>query len=199
VCAGLMVSLPSPNTLRAGRAVLAGLWRRGLACVQRHTDRIGDFDHASLEWSAFGNLAVAIMRRVGLVVALLGMAVAAHAAEPENGIVVRSLDLLTVQSVQFDANGLARLSRYRFAASIVPIHLDDAVPFGFGFSNASYLTAASGRQKNIGWTANSEWSRLLGSDRASLSPRLRIDSAGQRIEIVPRRHSVWLQWRKVLR
>jgi hypothetical protein len=191
VRADLIVSLPSRNAVRSRWPVLAVLGRKGLACVRRRTDRTGDFDQAAFEGSAFENLAMAVMRRVGFELVLLGMAAAAHAAEPVNGVVVRSLDhLLTVQAVQFDANGSPRISRYRFTASIVPIHAEDAAPFGFGFSNASRLTPASGRQKEIGWTTNSELSRFLGSDRASLSPRLRIESAGERIEIVPRRHSV---------
>jgi hypothetical protein len=74
----------------------------------------------------------------------------------------------------------------------------DAVPFGLEFSNASRLTSAAERQKEIAWATNSNLTRFLGGDRASLSPRLRIEGAGQRLEILPRRHSVWIQWRKTL-
>jgi hypothetical protein len=138
------------------------------------------------------------MRRLGFGLMLLWLPVAAQAAQPEISVFSTNLDLFTVQTVQFDANGLARTSRYRFTASIVPIHSGDTAPFGFGFSNTSHLTPAVEGQKEIAWATNPEWTRCLGGDRTSWSPRLRIESRGQRFEIIPRRHSVWIQWRKEL-
>ena len=139
------------------------------------------------------------MRRLGFELVLLGVAATAHAAPLDSDFLVPKLDLLTVQTVHVDANGLARTSRYRFTASIVADQQVDIAPYGFGFSNTSHLTLAGAGQKEIAWTTNGTWSRFLGSDRASWSPRLRLESTGQRLEIIPRRHSVWIQWRKELR
>jgi hypothetical protein len=170
-----------------------------LTYVRQRTDCAELFGHAVFLGSTSESLAVAIMCRLVLGLALLGMASAAYAAEPGNGVViVPSLDLLTVQTVQFDAGGPARISRYRFTASVVPIHPADTAPFGLQFSNSRRLTPAAEGQKEIAWATNSSLVRFFGSDRAALSPRLRVESGGQRLEIVPRRHSVWIQWRKEL-
>jgi hypothetical protein len=139
------------------------------------------------------------MRRLCFEVVLLGMAAAAHAAQPGNAVVAPGFNLLEVQTVQFDADGLPRISRYRFSATIVPIHAIDTTPFGSAFSSTYRLAPAAEGQKEVAWASNSDLIRFLGGDRTMLSPRLRIESAGQRLEIVPRRHSVWIQWRQELR
>jgi hypothetical protein len=138
------------------------------------------------------------MRRLGFGLVLLGMAVTAQAAQPESIVFVPKLDLLTVQPVQFDADGLARTPRYRFTASIELIHPADAAPFGLGFNSTSRLTPAVEPQKETAWAPDANWTRFFDSDRTSLSPRLRYESKGQQLEVRPRVHSVWIQWRKEL-
>ena len=196
--AGLIGGLPARKPYRPRRSM--PMMGKGLclAYVRPRTDRAGLFEQAALYGLTVESLAVAIIRRLGFELVLMGMAAATPAAEPENSVAAGGLDLLTVQTAQFDAHGLARAPHYRFTASIVPIHASDAVPFGLEFSNASRLTSAAERQKEIAWATNSNLTRFLGGDRASFSPRLRLESTGQRLEILPRRHSVWIQWRKTL-
>lgn len=197
--AGLNACMPALKTPCPLLAMPAVRRRKWPSCVKQPTDCTGPCHHSPLAVLPFESLAVAIMRHLSFGVLLLGTAAATQSAEPEYGNAVPSLDLVTVRSVSLDTDGLARASRFRFTASIVPIHSVDTKPFGFGYSNASHLTPANESQRETVWAANSEWTRFLGNDRTSWSPRLRIESAGQRLEIVPRRHSVWIQWRKTLR
>jgi hypothetical protein len=81
---------------------------------------------------------------------------------------------------------------------MVLIHPADTVPFELGFSRVSGLPPAVEPSKEIPWTPNANWTRFFDSDRTSLSPRLRLESKGQQLEIRPRSHSVWIQWRKDL-
>lgn len=136
------------------------------------------------------------MRCLGVKLALLGMAVAAHAAEPRNSAFFRNPDLPSVQIVQFDSDGLVRAAPYRLTLSIVPIASSDTAPFGPRFGSTSRLPAAIERQKEIAWAENSNLTKILGSDGTSLSPRLRLESNGQRLEIRPRRHSLAIAWSK---
>ena len=138
------------------------------------------------------------MRRLVFGLVLMGMVVAAQAAQPESGVFAPQLDLLTVQPAQFDADRLVRASHYRFTASIVLIHPADAAPFGLGFNSTSRLAPAAEPQKETAWATNGDWTRFFDSDRSSLSPRLRFESKGQQFEIRPRTHSVWVQWKKDL-
>jgi hypothetical protein len=136
------------------------------------------------------------MCRLSFGLILLGIVEMAYAAQTENIVFFHNLDLLTVQTVQFDLGVPASVSHYRFTASIALTPTADTAPYGFWFSRTSRLTSAVELQKEIIWATNSNWMRFFDSDRKTLAPLLRFESNGQQIEIRPRSHSLWLQWRK---
>jgi hypothetical protein len=137
-------------------------------------------------------------RRLGIALVLLGLAAATHAAPPGDGIFLPSLDLLAVQPMQFDAAGLARATPYRFTAGIVPIPVTGNAPSGVVFGNTSRASSTLSPHEETSWTANAGWTQFIGGDRTSWSPLLRVESKAERLELVPRRHSVWIQWRRSL-
>lgn len=138
------------------------------------------------------------MRLLGLGFILLVIAAATHAAQPEESVVGLKLDLITVQAAELDVDRLPRTTHYRFTASIVSIQSADTAHFGLGFNSASPLIKGAEQKKDVTWATSANWERFLGSDRTSFSPRLRLESKGQQLEIRLRRHSVWIQWRKDL-
>lgn len=136
------------------------------------------------------------MCRLGLGLLLLVMAVATNATELEDSVFFRHPDLLTVQIVQLDTDGLVRAKPYRLSLSIVPIHSADNMPIGSGSSNLSRLHPVV--EQPVAWATTDNLSRFFDRDHASSSPLLRLESKGQRLEIRPRRHSVSIQWTKTL-
>jgi hypothetical protein len=139
------------------------------------------------------------MRCPGFVLLFLWMAVAANAAEPENGVFSRNRELPTLQIVQFDSAGQERVKPYRLILSVVPIPSADTSSFGPRFGSASQLPAVIERQKEISWVANTNRTDVFGKDRASLLPLLRLESKDERLEIRPRRHSLSIEWRMAIR
>jgi hypothetical protein len=124
------------------------------------------------------------------------MAAAVHAGPAEEALFVPDLDLFTTPTVQFDVHGLTRATHYRLTGGIVPVNANDA-PFGLGLNGASRALPAVERHKDIAWTSTSN-TGLFNSDRTSLAVQLRLESKGERLELIPRRHSVWILWRKEL-
>lgn len=136
------------------------------------------------------------MRCPGFEILLLGMAVAAHAAEPVNSSFFRNSDLPTVDIVQFEANGLARTALYRLTLSIVPIRSVDTGSFGSELGSTPRLTTVTERQKEIAWAPNANWTKFVGGDGSSWSPSMRLETKGERLDIRPRRHSLSIIWHK---
>lgn len=120
----------------------------------------------------------------------VGLAVAAHTAWSEESSFAPDLDILTIQPVR--ANG--DLLPYRFNASITLARLADVAGSELGNTPRLHIVAAP--QKEIIWSTNSRWQVTPDSDRVSLSPVLRFESKGERVEIKPRRNSIWVGWRK---
>lgn len=134
------------------------------------------------------------MCRLGFGLALLVMAVAANAAEWENGVFFRQPDLLTVHIAQFDFGGLARAQPYRLSLSIVPIYSAVNVTFGSGLNHTSQLPPVT--ESRNAWATTNNWGQFFDKDHPSSLPLLRLESKGERFEIKPRRHSVSIQWSK---
>ena len=138
------------------------------------------------------------MRCPGFELLLLGMAVVANAAEPQNRTFFQNPELPTLQIVQFDSAGRERATPYRFILSVVPIPAEDPSSFGPGVGSTSRLPAVIERQKEIAWAVNTNRTGVFASDRASLLPLLRLESKEERLEIRPRRHSLSIEWRMAI-
>lgn len=139
-------------------------------------------------------------------VLLLGMAIVAHAAEPENSDFLHNPDQPTLQILPIDANEQAHTSPsppslpYRLILKIEPTFTSDTAPVGAGFSISMCCRppAAIEKQKDIAWAINSNGTKFFGKDRAALLALLRFEakSKGEYFEIKPRRHSLSIEWRK---
>lgn len=142
--------------------------------------------------SGFCFIQVATLRICfGLVFA--GLAVAAHTAQSEESSFAPDLDILTIQPVRSDADSLLP---YRLNMNIALTRSADTAPVGSGFNNAPRLHLIAEPIKEAVWPTAARWQVTPDSDRISLSPLLRFESKGERFEIKPRRHSVWVGWRK---
>lgn len=136
------------------------------------------------------------MRYSGLGLVLLGIAVLAHGAEPENSVFFLDPNLPAIQIIQIIPDGRIRTTPYRLILSIVPIQSADTSYFVPGFGSPSRSPAVIEKHKEIAWTASARCTEVFGSCRTSLLPLLRFESKGERIEIRPRRHALSIEWKK---
>lgn len=150
------------------------------------------------------------MRRLGLGLMLLGSAVMAHAAQPEEDFSTPRLDLSTVQFAHPDSYFLPS---YRFSASVMLTRPADSVPVGSNFGSIYKLSTAEPPQK-LAQVTSPRWPQTAGGDRVSLPQLLRIEFKGEqfkftlqpqsaslegeRYKITFRSQSVWVVWRKNL-
>jgi hypothetical protein len=134
--------------------------------------------------------------RLGLGLFLVGLTVAAHAAQPEQDLFAPHLDLLKILPVHLDTDGLPRLAHYRFSASVVLTHAADVGPPTYGSNSPVLANSAIELQQEAVWARSSSWQLISSGDRPSLSPLLRIESKDEKLEVTPRRHSVRIEWRK---
>lgn len=123
----------------------------------------------------------------------VGLAIAAHTAQSEESSFAHDMSILTIQPVR---SGADRLLPYQFNVSVVLTRPADTTPVGAGFSNTPRLHLVTEPKKDTVWPIDAHWQATPDSDRISLSPLLRFESKGERIEIKPRRHSIWVGWRK---
>lgn len=134
------------------------------------------------------------MFRICFGLAFVGLAVAAHTAQSEESSFAPDLDILTIQPVRSDADSLLP---YRLNMNIALTRSVDTAPIGSGFSNnAPRLHLIAEPKKEAAWSTAARWQVTHDSDSISLSPLLRFESKGERFEIKPQRHSVWVRWRK---
>ena len=134
---------------------------------------------------------IALRLYLGLVLA--GLAVAAHAAQPEGGHLAPRLDLLAAHSTQPDAGWMPP---YRFSAGVALTTSTSVAPAELWNSSASPSSSFVKPEKETLWATNNRWQVTPGSDRASLSPLLRFESGKERIEVIPRSSSIWMVWRR---
>ncbi len=144
--------------------------------------------------SIFGScfIQATMLRRCFLFV-FAGSSLAAHSAQSAENSFAPDLDILTIRLARSDTNGLFS---YRFNTNVVLTCPENPATTGPGFSSTPRLLLVAERGKEAVWPANIRWQANPGSDHASLSPLLRFESKGERFEIKPRRHSVWIAWRK---
>lgn len=138
------------------------------------------------------------MRHLGLGLVMLGMAVMAQAAAPENNAFINDHGLPSMQIAQFNVDDPVRPRSYRLSLSIVPVHAADAVSFGSGVNNEYRVPPVAERGKEIVWAGNSSRTQFFGSDYSTSVPLLRLETKGERLEVRPRRNSISVQWIKSL-
>jgi len=134
----------------------------------------------------------ATMLRMCFWLVFAGFAATAHTAQSEEGAFSTDLEILTIQPVR---SGIEGLLPYRLDVNFTLIRSKDSAPVG---SSTPRLYLVAEPKKEAGWTTNSRWKVASESDHVLVSPILRFESKGERIEIKPQRHAVWIGWRKEL-
>jgi hypothetical protein len=124
----------------------------------------------------------------------VGLAVAAHTAQSEEGSFAPNPDILTIQLVRSDADWLLA---YRLNTNVALTRSEDSAPAGSGFSNTPRLFLVAEPKKEAVWSTNARRQITPDSGLASLSPLPHDESKGEPPEVNPQRHSVWMIWRKV--
>ena len=135
----------------------------------------------------------AAMLRMCFGLVFIGLAVASHTVQSKEGSFAPDLDILTIQPVRADADWLLP---YRLNTSIALGRSADTAPVGSVFSNTPRLYLVAEPKKESVWSTDARWQVAPDSEQVSLSPVLRFESKGERIEIKPRRRSIWFEWRK---
>jgi hypothetical protein len=126
---------------------------------------------------------------------LIGLAVAAHTVWAREGSFASDLDILAIQPVRSNAGGLYS---YQLNAEVVLAHSQGVAPAGSMFSNMPQLHIVAEPKQEAVWPISARWHITPESERFSLSPVLRFESKGERIEIKPRLNSIWFVWQKAL-
>jgi D-alanyl-D-alanine endopeptidase (penicillin-binding protein 7) len=112
----------------------------------------------------------------------VGLAVAAHTAQSEEGSFAPNPDILTVQLVRSDADWLLP---YRLNTNVALTRSEDSAPAGSGFSNTPRLFLVAEPKKEAVWSTNARGQITSDSGRASLSPLLHNESKEEPLEINP--------------
>jgi len=112
----------------------------------------------------------------------VGLAVAAHTAQSEEGAFARTPDISATQLVRSDADGLLP---YRLNTNVALPRSEDSAPIGSVFSNAPRLFLVA-ELKNEAVRSSNECGQITSDiDRALLSLLLRDESKGEPQEINP--------------
>ncbi|MBI3222113.1 MAG: hypothetical protein HYZ46_03335 [Nitrosomonadales bacterium] len=127
--------------------------------------------------------------------AFLGLLVAAHAARSEEDASAHDLDILAIQVERSDVD---QLLPYQINATVVLERAKDIGRAGPEFSGTAQIYLVAESKKDVAWEEKSHWELAPAGGSAGLSPLLRFESKGERIEIKPRFHSIWFIWRKAL-
>lgn len=135
----------------------------------------------------------AVMLRMCFGLVFVGLAVAAHTAQSEESSFASDLEILTIQPVRSYAGWLLP---YRISMNIALTRSADTAPAGSGLIHTPRLHPVANPKKETAWPTNARWQIARDSDRVSLSPLLRFESVGERIEIKPQLHSFRVVWRK---
>lgn len=135
------------------------------------------------------------MLRMCIGLMLFGLTVAAHTAWAKEGSFASNLDIFAIQSVRSYADGLLP---YRLNTEIVLARQEGYASGRSMFSNAPQLHIVAEPKQEAVWPISSRWHITPENERFSLSPVLRFESKGERIEIKPRLNSIWFIWKKAL-
>ena len=125
--------------------------------------------------------------------AFIGLTVAAHTVRADEGSLTPNLDILTIQRVRSGADWLLS---YRLSTNVALTRSSDTVRVRPRFSSVPKLHFVAELKKESVGATDLRWQIVPNSDRVSLSPLLRFESKGERLEIKPRRTSVSVVWRK---
>lgn len=115
--------------------------------------------------------------------------VVAHAAQYEEDLFVPDLDMLTTKPAYSDTDWLFSQSpNENFTLN----PSGDTASNNSGLNNTLRLNFAAKPKKGLVWLTKESWQ--IASDGALLSPILRFESKEERLDIKPRRRSIWFGW-----
>jgi len=134
---------------------------------------------------------------------------AAHSAQPYADPFAPGLDLISIKFAYSDAySDIERKDRQPDYTMQQPANSFNARVGFFGssdiaservrFGGTSSLPDYINMEKVNAWIASIHWHMNAVENRASLSPRLRVESEETLIEIKPVDRSVWLRWHRAL-
>lgn len=160
-------------------------------CVQLRTSlRHGHFQTPGRE------LASAAMLSLALGLFFLALTGAVSAAEPERADYALKLDLFSIEAGHVPGESANRKRpSYRFSAGVVLNDGRDVPASALGLGNATLGNSMGESKTSAIWATRSGWQMTPGGDRLSLSPLLRFGSQEHRIDVKPRRRSLFIQYR----
>jgi hypothetical protein len=123
----------------------------------------------------------------------IGLAVAAHTAQSEEGSFAPNRDRLTIKLVSSDTDWLLP---YRLNSNVALTRSENSSPAGSGFSNTPRLFLVAEPKKEAVWSINVRRQITSDSNCSPLSSLLCFESKEERLETKPRLDSVWVVWRK---
>jgi hypothetical protein len=132
--------------------------------------------------------AQAAMLKLGFGLVLVGYAIASHAAQPGVDDFAPGADVLSIP-LAYSITGVDRTSGPG---------TNNQQPDRFGFGKLPNLRPYFNLQKVAAWVASIRWHMTEENNRASFSPRLRVESRGTLILIRPRSHSITVEWHRKL-
>ncbi len=137
----------------------------------------------------------AAMFRLCLGLPVLGFACHAHAAKPDDGIFSAGVNLFSIKFTHADS---PEQPVNRFTANVGNLAVADSQATGSGFFKAFRLPKVIKPLDDSFWSTSIRWNLASVDARASLSPRLRVESKETLIELKPASRSVWMSWRRAL-
>ncbi|MDO8465616.1 MAG: AMIN domain-containing protein [Gallionella sp.] len=115
--------------------------------------------------------------------------IAAHTARYEEDSFASDLDILMIQPAHPDTDWLFF---HRPNKNFVLSLSGDTPSTMTELSNTPKLHVVAKPRKEVIWLTNERWQ--IASDGALFSPILRFESKGERLDIKPRRRSIWFGW-----
>ncbi|MDH4216143.1 MAG: hypothetical protein OEV23_04510 [Gallionella sp.] len=122
----------------------------------------------------------------------MGLAISSQSARSE-AFSARDLDIFTVQPIY---TGSAWQLPFKLKLDIVLGRTWKSTTAQAGSSNILQLGLSAEPKENAAWPTNALMQVAPSNERASLSPVMRFESKGERIEIKPRRSSISFVWCK---
>jgi hypothetical protein len=132
--------------------------------------------------------AQAAMLKLGFGLVLVGYAISSHAAQPGVDDFAPGADVLSIP-LAYSIIGNDRAP---------DPGANHNAPDRFGFGKLPNLRPYFNLQKVAAWVASIRWHMTEENNRASFSPRLRVESRGTLISIRPRSHSITVEWHRKL-
>jgi len=137
----------------------------------------------------------AAMLRICMGMSLFGFVCHAHAENPQEDIFVSGYDLL---SVKFSHSENRLQPANRFSANFGQFDSNGSQSASFGIFNSLRLPGFIKSENSSFWSTSIRWHMDTTGARASLSPRLQLQSEETLIVFRPVDHSAWMLWRRAL-